>query len=144
VFFARFPPFWRKTGALALCQQVFFTNQQVAERSRQMQTVGVFGESAIADLAVTEDLFNVPERMLHLGTNTGFDFFGFQLVGIQFLPSPRPFGDEPRDVFAILMLIPLLNAKITGITEHALLFTVQQLTGGNDVMNVGRRGVDAV
>lgn len=98
-----------------------------------MQSIGVFGESAIANLAVTEDLFNVPERMLHLGTNTGFDFLGFQLVGIQFLPGARPFGNELGDVFAILMLIPLLNPKITGITEHALLATVQQVTGAQGI-----------
>ena len=35
-FFARFPPFRRKTGALALRQQVFFTHQQVAERGQQV------------------------------------------------------------------------------------------------------------
>jgi hypothetical protein len=36
-FFARFPPFRRNPGALAIRQQIFFTNQQVAERSQQMQ-----------------------------------------------------------------------------------------------------------
>ena len=82
--------------------------------------------------------------MLHFGTYAGFDFFGFQLVGIQFLPGSRPFGNEPRDVFAILMLIPLLNAKVPRIAEDSLLVTVQQVTSGHDVMNIGRRGVDAM
>jgi len=65
-----------------LRQQVFFTNQEVSERSQQVQSINVFSESGIANLGVTEDLFNAPERMLHLGTDTGFDFFGFQLVSI--------------------------------------------------------------
>jgi hypothetical protein len=30
-FSARFPPFWRNSGALAQRQQVFFTDEQVAE-----------------------------------------------------------------------------------------------------------------
>lgn len=109
-----------------------------------MQPVVVLGQAAIADLAITEYLLDVAEWMLHFGTYTGFDFFGFQLVGIQFLPSPRSFGNEPRDVFAILMLIPLLDPKITGIAEHSLLVPVQQVSRGHDVMNVGRRGVDAM
>ena len=143
MFFARSPPFWRKTGALALRQQVFFGNQQVAERSEQVQTVGVFGESAIADLAITEYLFDVPEGMLDLGTNAGFDFLGFELVGIKLLPGTRPFSNEPGDVLAMLMLIPLLNAKVTGVAEDSLLFTVQQLVGGHNVVNVGSGGIDA-
>jgi len=32
--FVRFPPFWQNLGALALRQQVFFTNQQIAEGSQ--------------------------------------------------------------------------------------------------------------
>ncbi len=111
--FAHFPPFWRKTGALALRQHVFFTDQQVAERGQQMQPVIVLCKAAIADLAITEDLLDVPEGMLHFGTNTGFDFFSFQFVGIQRLPGARSFGNEPGDVFAVLVLIPLLNAKWT-------------------------------
>ena len=109
MFFARFPLFWRKTGALVLRQQVFFTDQQVAERGQQMQPVVVLGEAAIADLAITEDLLDVPEGMFHFGTNTGFDFFGFQFVGIQRLPGTGPFGNEPGDVFAVLVIPPENN-----------------------------------
>ena len=144
MFFARFPPFWRKTGALALRQQVFFTNQQVAERGQQVQPVIVLGQAAIADLAITEDLLDVPKGMLHFGTNTGFDFFGFQFVGIQLLPGARSFGDEPGDIPAVLVLIPLLKAKVTGIAEDSLIFTVQQAASGHDVVNVGSGGIDAM
>src|SRR5690554_3750793 len=109
-----------------------------------MQPVIVLCKAAIADLAITEDLFNVPEGMLHFGTNTGFDFLGFQLVSIQLLPGARPFGNEPGDVFTVLMLIPLLNAKVPGIAEDPLLFTVQQLVGGHDAVHVGSGGIDAM
>ena len=113
-FSARFPPFWRNSGALVLRQHVFFTDQQVAERSQQVQPVGIFRQAAIADLAVAKDLFDVPERMFHLGPGTGFELFGSQLTLVQLLPSAGTLGDEPGDVFAILMLIALLNPKITG------------------------------
>ena len=129
---------------MALRQHVFFTDQQVAERGQQMQPVIVLCKAAIADLAITEDLLNVPEGMLHFGTNTGFDFLGFQLVGIQLLPGARSFGNEPGDVFAVLMLIPLLNAKVPGIAENSLLLTMQQLVSGHDVVNVGSGGIDAM
>ena len=68
-----------------------------------MQPVVVLGKAAITDFAVAEDLFDIPERMLNLGTNTGFDFLGFQLIGIQLLPGAWPFGNEPGDVLAVLM-----------------------------------------
>ena len=112
MFLARFPPFWRKTGALALRQHVFFTDQQVAERGQQMQPVVVLGQAAIADFAITKDLLDVPEGMLDLGTNARFDLLSFQFVRIQLLSGTRPFGNEPGDVLAVLMLIPLLNAKV--------------------------------
>src|SRR5690554_2848195 len=109
-----------------------------------MQPVIVLGQAAIADLAITEDLLNVPEGMLHFGTNTGFDFLGFQLVGNQLLPGARSFGNEPGDVFAVLMFIPLLNAKVTGVAEDSLLFSMQQLVSGHDVVNVGSGGINAM
>ena len=68
-----------------------------------MQPVVVLGQAAIADFVVAEDLLDVAEGMLHFGTNTGFDFFGFQFVGIQLLPGAWPFGNEPGDVLAVLM-----------------------------------------
>jgi len=65
MFSARFRPLWRKTGSLALRQQVFFTDQQVAERSEQVKSIGGFSGSAIAGLTVTEELFNLPEWGLY-------------------------------------------------------------------------------
>jgi len=41
------------------------------------------------------------------------------------------------------MLIPFLNPKITGITQHSLLVTVQQMTRGHEVVDVSGGGVDA-
>jgi len=109
-----------------------------------MQTVGVLRKAAIANLAITKDLLDVPEGMLHFGANTGFDFFGFQFVCIQLLPGTRPFGNEPEHVLAVFMLVPLLDTKVSGIAEDSLLFTVQQLVGGYDVMNVGSGGINAM
>lgn len=101
-----------------------------------MQPVVVFGQAAIAHFVAAEDLLDVPERMLDLGANTGFDFLGFQLVGIQLLPGTWPFGNEPGDVLAVLILIPLLNAKVTGVPEDSLLFTVQKLIGGHGYVRI--------
>ncbi|WP_206768791.1 MULTISPECIES: hypothetical protein, partial [unclassified Marinobacter] len=58
--FAYFPPFWRKTGELTLRQQVFFTHQQVAERSQQVQSVTVFGQAAIFNPVVQMTAFKRP------------------------------------------------------------------------------------
>lgn len=99
-----------------------------------MQPVIVLGQAAIADLAITEGLLDVPKGTLHFGTDTGFDFLGFQLICIELLLGARPFGNEPGDVVAVLILTPLLNAKVTGIAQDPLLFTVQQLISGHDVV----------
>ena len=88
-FFARFPPFWRNSGTLALRQQVFFTYQQVAERSQQMQSVTVFSKATIADFAIAKDLFDVPEWVFHFGPGAGFELFSFQLTVVQFLTRER-------------------------------------------------------
>ena len=103
-----------------------------------MQPVGIFRQAAIAGLAVTKDLFDVPERMFHLGPGTGFELFGSQLTLVQILPSAGTLGNEPGDVFAILMLIALLNPKITGITENSFFVTMEKVSSGYDVVNVGR------
>jgi hypothetical protein len=104
-----------------------------------MQPVIVLCKAAIADLAITEDLLNVPERMFHFGPDAGFDFLGLQLIRIQLLPGVRPFGNEPGNIFTMLMLSLFLDAQVTGIAEHPPLITVQQLVGGYDV--VDGRGV---
>lgn len=44
----------------------------------------------------------------------------------------------------MLIFLPLLNAKASGLTEGSLFFTVQQLAGGDDIMNIGCGGIDAV
>ena len=69
--------------------------------------------------------------MLHFVTNNGFDFFGFQFVCIQPLPgaSARP---------------AIENAKVPGIAEDSLLFTVQQLVGGHDLVNIGSGGINTM
>src|SRR5690606_16925727 len=138
------PPFWRKTGALALCQKVFSTNKQVAERGQQMQPVVVLGQAAIANFAVAKDLLYVPEWMLDLGTNAGFDFLGFKLFSIQRFSCPRARSDVPRYVLAVLMFRPLLNTEVAGIAENPLLFTMQQLVRGHNVVHVGSGGINTV
>ena len=109
-----------------------------------MQSVTVFGQAAIADFVVAKDLFNVPERMFDFGPGAGFELLGFQFTGVQFLPTAGAFGNEPGYILAISMLIPLLNAKITGITEHALLVAVEKVASGHDVVDVGCCSIDAV
>src|SRR5690554_7985047 len=82
--------------------------------------------------------------MFDFGPGAGFELLGFQFTGVQFLPTAGAFGNEPGYILAISMLIPLLNSKITGITEHALLVAVEKVTSRNDIVDVGRRGIDAV
>lgn len=54
---------------MALRQQIFFTNKQIAERCQQVQPVGAPSQAALADLDVTEDLLDVTERQLVSGYN---------------------------------------------------------------------------
>src|SRR5690554_3802943 len=82
--------------------------------------------------------------MFDFGPGAGFELLGFQFTGVQFLPTAGAFGNEPGYILAISMLIPLLNAKITGITEHALLITVKKVARWHNVMDVGCCGIDAV
>ena len=109
-----------------------------------MKSVTVFSQAAITNFAITKDLFDVAEWVFHFGPGTGLELFGFQFTFIHRLASTRAFGNEPRDVFAILMLIPLLNSEITGITKYALLLTVKKVACGHDVVDVGCRGIDAM
>lgn len=37
-----------------------------------------------------------------------------------------------------------MNSKRAGITEHALLVTVEKVASGHDIVDVGCRGIDAV
>ena len=92
-----------------------------------MQSVTVFSKATIADFAIAKDLFDVPEWVFHFGPGAGFELFSFQLTVVQFLTRARTLGNEPGYVFTIFMLIPLLNSKITGITEHALLVAVEKV-----------------
>ena len=106
-FFARFPPFWRNLGAQAPRQHVFFTHQRVAERGQQVQSTSTFSQAERADHALAKDLLYVPERMLHFGPGPDFELLG-----------------------SLLMLFPLLNPKITVITEHVLFVPWRRLPAG--------------
>lgn len=44
------------------------------------------------NFSVSKDLLDVPEGMLHLGSNAGFYFLSFQVVVIQFLPCAGSLG----------------------------------------------------
>lgn len=76
-----------------------------------------FGQATITHLAVAKDLFDLPGRVLHLGPDTGHEFFAFQFVRVQLFLSAGALDNEQRPVFTIFVLIPLLNTKVTGITE---------------------------
>ena len=82
--------------------------------------------------------------MFHFGSGTGFELFGLQLTFVQLLSSARAFGNEPGYIFAIFILISFLHSKITGITEHALLVTVEKVPSGHDVVDIGYGGINAV
>jgi hypothetical protein len=89
-------------------------------------------------------LSDVPERVFYFGPGTGLGLFGFQFMFIHRLESASGFGNEPRDVFAILMLIPLLNSEITGITKYAFFITLEKVAYGHDVVDVSCLRIDAM
>src|SRR5690606_35887364 len=57
---------------------------------------------------------------------------------------PRARSDVPRYVLAVLMFRPLLNTEVAGIAENPLLFTMQQLVRGHNVVHVGSGGINTV
>ena len=71
------------------------------------EALSVFGQSTIASLAITKNVFDVPKGVLHL------DFFDFLSPGISLLAGARPFGNIPRDVVAVLVLVSFLNTQVT-------------------------------
>src|SRR5690554_3249352 len=143
-FFARIPPFRRNPGALALGQQVFFSHQQVAERSQQMKPITIFGKAAVADLAVTENLLDVAERMFDLSSDTRLNLLGLSQEIAERFALAWSTSDEPGDTVPMLMLIPPVNTAVPGVTENALLIAVQQLAGRHDVVDISGCGIDAV
>jgi len=105
-----------------------------------VQPVSVFSQAAIANLAIVKDLLDVSDGMFHFGPGAGFKLLSLQLAGIHISARAGAFGNEPKDVLTIFMLIPLLNSRITRITEHASLVTVEKVASGYDVVDVGCGG----
>jgi len=101
--FVCFLPNSRRLGGkqeLTLRQQDFFTDQQVAECGQQAQSIDVFRQSAITDLAIAYHLLDIAERMFHFRADAGFAFLSFQLVSIQRFSYTGSFGDEPGNVLS--------------------------------------------
>ena len=121
-----------------------FTNHQVGESGQQVQPIVVYRQASVAHLAIAKDLLDVPERVFHFSPDVGFNLLGLQLIRIQLLASARTFGNEPGHIFTMLMLRPFFVYPGNRHRRTLPLFTVQQLVGGYDVVDVGGRGVDAV
>jgi hypothetical protein len=124
-------PFWRNPGALTALRQY-------------VRSAGIFRKAPISDLAFAKDLFDVSERVLDFGSDTGFELFRSQLTFVQIFSNAGAIGNEPRNAFASFLLISLLNPKITGIAEYPLFATTKRVCSGHDVVNVCLHGVDAV
>ncbi len=110
--FCLFPAILAGNRRIGSTPVAIFNDHQIAGRSQKVRPGGILSQAAIADFAIAEDLVDVPEGMLRLGTDTGFDFLGFQFAGIQLLPDVWTLGHEPGNVLAVLMIVPLLNATI--------------------------------
>jgi len=74
--------------------------------------------------------------MLHLTSGSGFELFGYQLLFVQILSSAAARGNEPEEVFAIFLLIALLNTKMDSIAEHLVLVNMERLTRRHNIVDV--------
>ena len=102
----------------------------------------VLGQASVANLVITEDSFDIPERMLDLRSHRRLDFLDPGLIAVRThgLASSGTFGDMPADI-PILVFCSFLDTTIAGITKHSLLLAVKQLRGSLEIVSVV--GLDA-
>lgn len=103
---------------------------QIGEGEQCEQLRSVPGHTAIARLAMTEQVFDEMERMLNFRPDAGFQMFQLFLHASQFtatqgLAFGALHGDMPRHRFPDV-LGPILHALITGVTECCCPASVQQ------------------
>ena len=118
----------------------------IGQRKQRDELCGVFLQPPIAHLGEAELAFDNPERVLHLGPNTGLELFGLfaqraprrVLVRLAFARSHRNVPIHAR------RFRPLAGALVTGIGKHDLLFAMQQAVSLGHIVDVGRRADDGV
>lgn len=130
---------------LSLCHQVFSRHHHITEPGDYIKSLGVFGKLSVAHFVVTEDSFDVEKAVLNFRTHTCFKSFQFcnRIAFRQIRPLSWTHGDLPVNR-SPLMFGPLPNPKIPGIAPDSLLFAVQKLISYRNIMNIRRRGGDAV
>jgi predicted RNase H-like nuclease len=69
-----------------------FTDQQVAERGQQVQSVTVFSQAAIADFVIAKDLFMYLKGFSTLAQALALSFSAFSLRSSSFFRVPGRFA----------------------------------------------------
>lgn len=125
-------------------EQSPFRNDQIGQGKQGEELRCVLGQSLMAVISVSEQVLDVVKRMLDFGPNTRLEFLDPLIQPAQFgirqgLTFAGPHGDKPL-YLAALVLYPFLDALVAGVPKGRGLFTMQQLLGLGDVIDVGRCG----
>ena len=125
-------------------------NDEIGQSEECVELGGVFGQPAVADLPMFEEILDDVEGMFDQSPNLRFASFPFPERGLVktfwqgFDPAPlggnQPFG-LPGE---IAHLRALLHSLVSGVTVNALLRAMQKAATLTHVGDVGRRAHDAV
>src|SRR5690554_2273916 len=147
--FSHFCALCRPTGVrqahLSLCNQIFSCHHHVAEPCQHVKSLGVLGQTSIANFVITKNPLDVEKTVLNFCPHTGFQPLQFcRRITLWKLRSfTRTHSDLPVHLSTV-MFWSLPNSKVAGIAPHSLLFAVQKLIGDHDVMDIRRRRGNAV
>ena len=118
----------------------------IGQRKQRDELCGVFLQSPIAHLAMTELAFDHPERVFHFGAHTSLEFFslfGERAPGRMLLrfTFTRAHGYLPCHTGGFFSLVGTL---VTCVAEDNIFLTVQQAVPLGDIVDVGSRSDDGV
>lgn len=135
---------FRSHSTLQPLKKTAASHPQIAQRRQRYQVGRVFGQARVLNLRVSELTLDDADWVFYLSPDTGL----FQLEQVRNSPHERAFVQRTalarahgrkslgRDVLRLLSLGHPMAARIG---KHIGLFTMNQLAGLCDVIDVGRR-----
>jgi len=136
-------------GCLAVLQAQLSCSEQppthhpdVRQRKQRVKLGGVLGQSPVADLEIAELALDHPKGMLAASADLRLEMLDSVTQSARFRFAERPplarlHRHLPLDT--TLLVGPLLDADVAGVTERHRLAAVQQLMRLRHIGDVGRR-----
>ena len=130
-------------------RQLSAREHQIRQTKQRVKLGGVLLDPAIPHLAMAEQVLDHMERMFDERTGRGlrtldcFQCFAIRAALLRLRDHTSLARDVPTKVL-VRNRFTLLGTGVSGIREHALLFTVQQLVNLRDICHVAGRADHAV